>query len=403
MKTTNNSNMPDIWVKACTQDNYSGSHEEGYSVTQLLQPNKIILLKERHPDEVFQDVRNMQDSVFGTACHKVIEDAITPESVFNAKKVFDRHLMQYFRGNVSFDIMLEDFKDEMKARNIVSNLLKDTDMSHIISEQRYAIEVAGKRLSGGVDIINTKELLIADIKTLNTYKIELMTDIEKWKLQLNIYRYMYYKITGIAIEKLQIWALMKDWSLAKYENKKIIAGQYGYVNYPDAGFKIIDIDLMRFEEVEAFLVSKIEILESLKETPDDEIKECTGDERWGSETVYKMYIKNAKLTDYNKTAKHTGSSEEQVRAIANKSINKDCKDYAQKELDKLDAKGKLDGLLPFDVEAKRKVLYDKKFDELMRRYENPKIVKIDGLQKRCEWYCACKHLCHYYKELHKDE
>ncbi|MDY0388504.1 MAG: hypothetical protein RBT65_15545, partial [Methanolobus sp.] len=71
MKYTNKNSVPDMIVRAVRDGQwYSGLGEERFaSVTELLNPVKIILLTKRHRDDISVDVTESLYMLLGSAVH----------------------------------------------------------------------------------------------------------------------------------------------------------------------------------------------------------------------------------------------------------------------------------------------------------------------------------------------
>ena len=66
-------NLPQPFVDALTRD-YEYK-DKRYSVTSMLKGNKEILLTRRHFNEITEDVSDSIWLLFGTAVHRILEDA----------------------------------------------------------------------------------------------------------------------------------------------------------------------------------------------------------------------------------------------------------------------------------------------------------------------------------------
>ena len=73
MRITNHHNLSAPIVKALSRDDYTrgASHR---SVTQLIDSPRIRILRERHWDELTEDISEKMWSVLGTAVHRIFED-----------------------------------------------------------------------------------------------------------------------------------------------------------------------------------------------------------------------------------------------------------------------------------------------------------------------------------------
>ena len=76
MKYTNKLNLPEIYVRAVTNDPYDSSGSDT-STTVLLSPPRINALRKKHANEIVEDVSERFFSLDGQAIHYVIERSKT--------------------------------------------------------------------------------------------------------------------------------------------------------------------------------------------------------------------------------------------------------------------------------------------------------------------------------------
>ena len=74
MKITNKLNLPDMLQRAVEKDYQY--RDKRYSITSLLDPDRVLMLKRRHNDEIEQDVSECIWMLFGTVTHYVLETGI---------------------------------------------------------------------------------------------------------------------------------------------------------------------------------------------------------------------------------------------------------------------------------------------------------------------------------------
>jgi hypothetical protein len=199
-----------------------------YSVTELLNSTREILLTREHYKDITIDISDTIIALFGTAVHNLME--------------------QKKPDNCEAEFKIEyDFKYKNKT-----------------------IKVKGR-----CDLVNFLELIIEDYKTCSTSKI-IKEDFDDWKKQGLLYALIIYFSLNIKIKKLKFYALMKDWSKIKSATNSSYPSSPIYVWEYD----IEDSDLMYINE---WLYRKFEELE----TPG--CPECTDEERWYTGTKYAVY------------------------------------------------------------------------------------------------------------------
>src|SRR6476620_11388527 len=109
MKILNRLNLPQPLVDAVANDNYTGGSSD-YSTTGLLQPPRIAQLKRVHRDKLTEDVADMIWALFGQVTHSIIERAATKELV--EKRLFMEIAGKTISGQIDIwqDKILWDWK-----------------------------------------------------------------------------------------------------------------------------------------------------------------------------------------------------------------------------------------------------------------------------------------------------
>jgi hypothetical protein len=106
-----------------------------------------------------------------------------------------------------------------------------------------------------------------------------MNEKDDWHRQLNIYAWMVEKAKKVPVGKLQIIAIIRDWSARDASTKE---------NYPQSPVATIDIPLWTFEEREAFITKRIYAHGTalFEMETDGEMPECTSEEMWEKPEVF---------------------------------------------------------------------------------------------------------------------
>lgn len=232
---TNKYNLPKAFEEFAKRDGYSANPKH-YSATTLLKGIKEIVLSKRHYGEVDQDVADMIWMLFGTAVHSILERQAVGENE--------------------------------------------------IKEERLTKELGDYTLSGQFDLYNKETKTITDYKTASVWKI-IYGDYSDWRKQLLIYAYL-LREEGYQVEKAEIVALLKDHS--KRDAK--LKAEYPKLPVEVVKFKFDDKD---FEDIEKFIISKLAEIKKYENTPDDEIPECTPEERWNTGDKFAV-MKNGRKT-----------------------------------------------------------------------------------------------------------
>jgi|TARA_R110000796_G_scaffold9608_6_gene32712 hypothetical protein len=229
MKLTNNFGMPETILNVIARPQYSKG-KANMSVTELLNSPRIVQLKRKHWDSLTEDAADMVWSIFGTAIHNILEHG---------------------KGD-----------------------------NHIV-EERIHVELSGMRISGAIDLqeVTDNGIVVSDYKTTSAWAV--MNEKQDWHNQLNSYAYLVEAAKKLPVCKLQIVAIIRDWSRRDAVTRE---------GYPKAPIVVIDIPLWSFEEREAYVKSRISLHgDALFEVETDgDMPDCTPEEMWEKPTTYAL-------------------------------------------------------------------------------------------------------------------
>ena len=222
----NKLNIPTPIVKAVEafDKNYTdGRGDTDISVTQLIGPPLIPKLYKEHKDKIVEDVSDKIWALFGSAVH---------------------------------------------------GLLEHSAGENCEVERRMFTEVDDIKISGQADLIEGT--------TLSDYKVTSVWSVigkikPEWERQLNLLALLARR-DGLVIEKLQIVAILRDWS----------KGRANSADYPECNVKVVDIPLWTEEEQRTYLESRI-----VAHTAED-VEACTPEERWAKATKFACMKRNRK-------------------------------------------------------------------------------------------------------------
>jgi hypothetical protein len=227
MKLTNYHNLPETIINVIKRPQYTKG-KSNLSMTELLNSPRIVQLKRKHWDDLTEDAAGMVWSLFGTALHNILEHG----------------------------------KDD-----------------HHIVEERVFAEIDGMTISGAIDLQEVEEdgIILSDYKTTSAWAVQ--NEKQDWHNQLNGYAYLVEKTKGVKVKKLQIVAIIRDWTGREAKQKD---------TYPQAPIVVIDIPLWSFEAREQYIRDRIHIhTEAFFEMETDgEVAPCTPEEMWEKETSY---------------------------------------------------------------------------------------------------------------------
>lgn len=281
MIITNVLELPQALVDAVTLEKHNA--DGCLSATTLIKGVKEILLTDRHWDEITVDVKDSIWALWGTATHHLLE--------------------------------------------------KEYDGT--FTEEKFEQKVGDLTVTGRVDCYDMANEILYDYKTTSAWKI-VYKNFEDWYKQGMIYSWLLSK-KGLKVNKCKFVAILRDWSETESLRKPDYPTSPVYVYE----FDVTDADIKSVEEV---IEQKIAQIESQKKVADDELPECSKDERWASADVY------AVMKEGRKTS---------------------VKNFDNKE----------------DAENLAKELGDKHYVETR-----------PGVDKKCTRYCSCCEFCNYYRE-----
>lgn len=223
MRITNRLNLPEPFVAAATSDH---EYAEGrYSVTDLLGGTCEAILKRRHADEIADDVADRVWAIFGSAVHRILQDA-------------------------------QEAPDQLKENWIAHQL--DGGLR-------------GYWLSGIFDLYDDATGTVTDYKTASVWKVQ-MGDFEDWRKQALMYCWLLQQI-GFDAWTGQIVALLKDHSIRKARTDK---------DYPQHPVFIISWRFTNadIEGIEDYIYDWF--FEAMHEetVPDDYLEPCDDAQRW---------------------------------------------------------------------------------------------------------------------------
>ena len=258
MKITKKFNVPETLVALATRDYYTKGKSD-YSVTEIISPPRIQMLRRKHFEEIEQDVSDMLWMLLGTALHVVAERS---------------------------------------------------EVSGHTNEERLSAGINGIILSGAIDLQKDDEdgVTITDYKFTSAWA--LMNDKPEWEQQQNIYKYLVERVKKKPVKGLKICALIRDWSRRDAQNKP---------DYPQAPIQVIDIPMWTFDRTEAFIKERVEMHRDSKVSADwgDELPLCSDEERWLRPTTY------AVKKDGRKTAIRVFDTQDEADALLKEMPEKD--------------------------------------------------------------------------------
>ena len=211
---TNKYNLPAPLASAIRNDTYETVGD--ISVTGLLKPHQLRELERRHKDEITEDVSDHLWRLLGQSVHAVLERA---------------------------------------------------DTTNHLAEERLTVKIDDVVLSGKPDLLDSEGVL-SDYKVTSVWSF-ILGDKPEWENQLNVYKWIYEKY-GFKINKLQIVAILRDWTRSKADES----------DYPPVPFQVVEIPIWPDGKAEAFVRERVNEFKVAHGLPSESLPICTKSERW---------------------------------------------------------------------------------------------------------------------------
>lgn len=232
MTITNNQYLPDVLYDVLAKDFYNYiPDDDTFSVTELLNPAKITLLRRRHREGIVQDVTDLFYRTWGNLMHQ----------------------------------WLENFSE-----------------GECLKEERLKAKLGKFYLTGKPDLYYDRT--IWDYKLTSIWTFIYKSRQEEWEKQLNMYNYLFSQAVGLKVEKLKVIAMFRDWSKTRKQNES---------EYPNQ-VEVIDIPMWDVNKIEDYIQRGIHLLVTQQDMPDDAIIPCSQKDVWQDDDKYAVMKKGRK-------------------------------------------------------------------------------------------------------------
>jgi len=270
-------------------DNYDYNPDPNtISATTLIKPLRQIILGARVPvTDSIVDLRRMAPSRIGSAIHDAIERAwLTNHHSAMQSLGFPLKVIDRVRINPSNDDLFEG-------------------CIPVYLEQRGHKQVGKYTVSGKFDFVGDGR--VEDFKSTKTYTAMKHTNDTNYILQGSIYRWLRPDI--ITEDQMAIQFLFKNWEPHKAKADP---------TYPQNDILTRVLDLKTVSETDAFVRGKLHKIEQYWDADEDEIPQCSDEDLWRSEAVFKYYKNPAKTT--RSTKNFTSYQDAMLMYIEDKSV-----------------------------------------------------------------------------------
>ena len=221
MALTNVHGLPQPLMNLFGKEKYTKG-DAHVSVTELIGPPRISVLKARHANEINEDLVDRFWALIGTNIHRILEHG--------------------------------------------------ADAEHITEERLY-VDVDGWRVSGGIDVQRHRDGQIDIIDWKFVSVMSAKSPKKDWEAQLNCYAWLIKEAKGIDVGNLQVCAILRDWQRSKASTDP---------SYPQV--PIITIDLPRWSHADraAFVELRVAQHKESRRSHDwgEGLPECTPEEMW---------------------------------------------------------------------------------------------------------------------------
>lgn len=237
MILTNEFGLPEAFVKAMESDPYFKGFGVDYSVSELIAPVQQVILKQRHWDELKEDVMDGIWRLFGKAVHYILEQGAG--------------------------------KNELH-------------------EERLTLDILGKKVSGAFDLY-TGMNKISDYKVTSAWSAVYGSRIQDWTAQLNLYAYL-MKNHGYPVEEIETIPIYRDWSKSKAKSDS---------NYPQKPVERVALKLWQEDDQRKYLELKVKNLIIAENDPDHDLIPCSDEQMWAKPDVFAVMKEGRKSSMVN--------------------------------------------------------------------------------------------------------
>jgi hypothetical protein len=235
MNLTNKHGLPQTFVNVIQRPTYSRGNSE-ISVTEILSPPQLVLLRRHHAEQIEVDAADQVWSLFGSAVHNILQHG----------------------------------KDD----------------NHVV-EERLFTTFEGWRISGQIDLQEYQAngtVVISDYKVTSAWTVQQQKT--EWIDQLNMYAWLVEATKGVSVTGLQIIGIVRDW------NRREAASKDGY---PQAPIVTLDIPLWDYETREKFVRDRLALHnEANFSAVSGQMPQCTSEEMWEKPTTYAVMKEGGK-------------------------------------------------------------------------------------------------------------
>lgn len=279
VRFTNEKNIPLALAVWLLHDNYDYIRKDNYfSVTGLMKPIRHIIIPPRIQKEDIEVVIDLNDLVaraLGNSLHDSIEKA-WKENAESALKLLGHP------QSIIDRLLLNPTAEQLAA--------VDSPLPVYLEQRAFReIEVNGVTYTIGGKYDMVTEGIVNDTKSTSAWGWVFGTRDDENALQGSQYRWIdaAQPAPKITEDFMQVNYIFTDWQKSQAKSNP---------KYPQSRTQHKTIPLLSLDETEAFIRSKIELIQKHKDTPEVALPFCTDEELWRSDPKYKYYSDPAKTS-----------------------------------------------------------------------------------------------------------
>jgi len=199
----------------------------------------------------------------------IANDAYQKEGRFTVTELIKPPQMRVLEDRYKSDITV-DVSDGLwrLLGQSVHYVLEQGELEEHITEKRLGIDVNGVRVTGKVDLYSGTERKVIDYKVTSVWSF-LFGNKPEWEAQLNLYRLL-YETAGFLVNGLEIHAILRDWHQSKVNGN----------DYPQIPFKKVTVPMWDKKTAWNYLTKRVKLHLSSEQIVDEELPECTSQEKW---------------------------------------------------------------------------------------------------------------------------
>lgn len=282
MPYTNSTNIHPLVGVWLAHDDYDGKTEENHiSVTSLIKPIRQLVLMDRVPELIY-DISTQVASKVGSAVHKDIENT----------------WCKHYKESLLTLGYPQSYIDRIKINPSEVDLVTCPNVSPIYFEQRVYKEIEGMTLNGQYDCVMDGE--VRDIKKTKVFNYKKALTKDTNKLQGSIYRFLNPKI--ITSDIMYNDYILLDWQKSLTRSP----------DYPQSETISHRLEAYPLEYTENYIREKIKLFKSLRDVPESELPQCTDEDLWRDEVIWKYYKDPTKRSRSTKNFSDAQSAAERL-------------------------------------------------------------------------------------------